>query len=93
VSTKGRQLAAQRGLAARNLVFAAIVNTVGLYTTMPKAALAQDLIVNGEVLVPKGEILTGIQAQKLWQQYSQHMEFQCLFCQLPLEPVNVHRET
>jgi hypothetical protein len=81
------------GLAARNLVLAAIVNNVGLYTTMPKAALAQDLIVNGEVLVPKEEILTGVQAQKLWQQYGQRMKFQCLFCPLPLEPVNVHRET
>jgi hypothetical protein len=59
---------------------------------MPKAALVQNLIVDGEVVISEGEILTGLQAHKLWLQYRQRMKFRCLCCQLPLTPVSVHRD-
>jgi hypothetical protein len=59
---------------------------------MPKAALVQALMVNGEIIVPAGEILTGLQAHHLWLRYCQDMEFRCLHCRLPLTDVNIHQE-
>jgi hypothetical protein len=59
---------------------------------MPKAALVQALMVNDEIIVPAGEMLTGLQAHHLWLRYRQDMEFQCLHCRLPLTAVNIHQE-
>jgi hypothetical protein len=42
---------------------------------MPKAVLMQALMVNGEIIIPAEEIVTGLQAHHLWLRYRRLWSF------------------
>jgi hypothetical protein len=61
-------------------------------TIVPKAVLAEPIIVDGKVVVLQGELLSPREAHRHWKTYRQPMEFRCELCKKSIKTANIHKE-